>query len=68
MAQKIPIEIKERAVAFRILQAHEDGNRLDRALAENLPSLQPRGRSLANELVNGVVRQRARLDHHLLFF
>jgi len=68
MKRMIPDEIRDRAVAFRILMACEEGKRLDRALSEHLPSLKPPGRNLVSELVNGVVRQRARLDHHLLFF
>jgi hypothetical protein len=64
----IPDEIRDRAVAFRILMAWEEGKRLDRAVSDHLPSVAGPGRNLVNELVNGVVRQRGRLDHHLLFF
>jgi hypothetical protein len=70
MVNRIPDEIRDRAFTFRILKTHREGKRLDRALSDGFSSYHPGapGKGLINELVNGVVRQKARLDHHLLFF
>ncbi|GEM_PF-5805837 len=66
----IPAEIMDRATAYTVLKAHEAGKRLDLALAGRLASYPANlpGKNLVTELVCGVVRQKARLDHHLLFF
>ena len=51
--------------AFRVLRSVERGRRLDRALDEVLPDLEPRERPWVHELTYGVARLHGRLDHLL---
>lgn len=54
-----------RSAALRVLRAVRSGALADRALADELPSLEPRDRAWLQELVYGTLRLRGRLDHRL---
>lgn len=68
MTRKVPEVVKDRARALEVLREYRKGRRLDYAISDALTRETGPGSPFVTELASGVVRQLARLDHHLLFF